>query len=75
MLVTAMLLYNIGVVPGVGMFLYDCHHYIHAEINIVSGDSDSLILVSTKDVSVCQGTLELYDAPSDHCGALEGCYI
>lgn len=36
---------------------------IHAEMNmnIVRNDSDPYIQVSSKDVSACHGTLELYD--------------
>lgn len=43
----------------------DCYD-IDAEMNTVSYDSDHVILVSIKDVSSCQGTLELYDAFSNY---------
>lgn len=47
------------------MFFYrfDCYHGIYVEINIVHNNSDSLILVSIKDVSAWQETLHLYESP------------
>lgn len=67
-----------GVIHGFELKGYSIiltYHSIYTEMNIANNDIDPVILVTIKDVSACQGTLVLYDASSNRCGALEGCYI
>lgn len=40
---------------------FDCYCGICAEINLVHNDSEPVIQVPIKEVSACQGILELYD--------------
>lgn len=57
-----------------GYFIILTYHSIYTEMNIINNGMDPAVLVTIKDVSARQGTLELYDASSNHCGALESCY-
>lgn len=60
-----------GVIHGSELksyFIILTYHGIYTEMNIVNNGMNPVVLVTIKDVSARQGTLELYDAVT-----LEGC--